>query len=86
LDECASGNAQAEIIKIIVSSISEGSTPFYWAIFSCAEPHIIFTFKQDNIASVTHSVELPISCKADSEIKMYLWGGFKNIIEQLDFL
>ena len=85
LDECASSNAQAEIIKIIASSISEGSTPFHWAIFSHAEPHIVSTFKQDNIASVTYSVELPISHKADSEIEIYLWRGFKNIIEQLDF-
>ena len=85
LDECASGDAQAEIIKIIASSVSEGSTPFHWAIFSRAEPRIVSTFKQDNIASVTHSVELPISREADDEIEMYLRGGFKNIIEQLDF-
>jgi len=85
LDECASGDAQAEIIKIIASSASEGSTPFHWAIFSRAEPRIASTFKQDNIASVTHSVELPISREADDEIEMYLRGGFKNIVEQLDF-
>ena len=85
MDKCTSGNAQAEIIKIIASSVSEGSTPFHWAIFSCAKPCIISTFKQDNIASVTHSVELPISREADGEIEMYLRGGFKNIIEQLDF-
>ena len=85
LDECASGDAQAEIIKIIASSASEGSTPFHWAIFSRAEPRIVSTFKQDNIASVTYSVELPISREADDEIEMYLRGGFKNIVEQLDF-
>jgi len=85
LDECASGDAQAEIIKIIASSASEGSTPFHWAIFSRAEPRIVSTFKQDNIASVTYSVELPISREADDEIEMYLRRGFKNIIEQLDF-
>jgi len=85
-NECASSNAQAEIIKIIASSVSKGSTPFHWAIFSRTEPRIISTFKQDNVASVTHSVELPISREADGKIEMYLRGGFKNIIEQLDFL
>jgi len=86
LDKCTSGNAQAEIIKIIVFSISEESTQFHWAIFSRAKPHIVSIFKQDNIAFITYSVELPISRKANSEIEMYLWEGFKNIIEQLDFL
>ena len=43
------------------------------------------TFKQGNIASVIHFVELPISRKADGEIELYLRGGFKNIPEQRDF-
>ena len=85
LDECASKDAQAEIIKIIASSVRERSTPFNWAIFSRAEPHIMSTFKQDNIASVTHSIELPISREADSEIEMYLRAGFKNILDQRGF-
>ena len=82
LDECASGGAQAEIIEIIASSVREGSTPFHWAIFSRAEPCIVSAFEQDNIASVTHSIELPISRKADGEIEMYLRGEFKNILEK----
>ena len=85
LDECADGNAQAEIIKIIASSVREGSTPFHWAIFSRAEPRIVSTFKQDSIVTVTHSIELPISREADDEIEMYLRGEFKNILEQRDF-
>jgi len=85
LDECAGKDAQAEIIKIIASSVRERSTPFHWAIFSRAEPRIVSTFKQDNIASVIHSVELPISREADNEIEMYLRGEFKNILEQQDF-
>jgi len=85
LDECVDGDAQAEIIKIIASSVREGSTPFRWAIFSRAEPRIVSTFKQDNIASVIYSVELPISCEADSEIEMYLRGGFKNILQKQNF-
>jgi len=67
-DQCANGDAQAEIIEIIASSIREESTPFYWAIFSRTEPCIVSTFKQDSVASFTHSVELPISCEADDEI------------------
>jgi len=85
LDECAGGDAQAEIIKIIASSVMEGSTPFHWVIFSRAEPRIVSAFKQDNIASVIHSVELPISREADGEIELYLRGGFKNILKQRDF-
>ena len=45
LDECAGEDAQAAIIKIIASSIREGSTPFHWAIFSRSEPRIVSIFK-----------------------------------------
>ena len=85
LDECDGEDAQAEIIKIIASSVRERSTPFHWAIFSRAEPRIVSTFKQVSIVPVTHSIELPISRKADGEIEMYLRGEFKNILEQRDF-
>ena len=82
LDECLGEAAQAEIIEIIASSVRAKSTPFYWAIFSRAEPRIVSTFKQDSIASITHSVELPISREADGEIEMYLWDEFRNILER----
>jgi len=85
LDECAGEDAQAEIIGIIASSVREGSTPFHWVIFSHAEPRIVSTFKQDAIAYVTHSIELPISREADDEIELYLRGGFKNILEKQNF-
>ena len=75
LDKCADGDAHAEIIKINAPSIREGSTPFRWAISSRTEPYIIPISKQNSIAPVTYSVELPISCQADSEIEMYLLGG-----------
>ncbi len=74
LDECAGEDAQAEIIKMIASSVRDRSMPFRWAIFSRVEPRIVSTFKQDSVASVTHSVELPISRDADTEIEMYLRG------------
>jgi len=85
LDECAGGDAQAQIIEIIASSVREGSTPFHWAISSRAEPRIVSAFKQDSIASVIHSVELSISREADGEIEMYLRSGFKNILEKQNF-
>jgi len=85
LDECTGEDTQAEVIEIIASSVREGSTPFHWAIFSRAEPRIVSTFKQDSISSITHSVELLISCKADDEIEMYLRGEFKNILEHRGF-
>ena len=85
LDECAGKDAQAEIIEMQLSSVREKWTPFHWAIFSCAEPRIVSAFMQGNIASVTHSIELPISREVDGEIEMYLRGGFKNILEQQGF-
>jgi len=85
LDECADEDAQAEAIEIIASSVRDRSTPFHWAIFSHAEPRIVFTFNRDSIASVTHFIELPISRKADSEIEMYLRGAFKNILQHRGF-
>jgi len=81
LDECAGEDAQAEIIKMIASSVRNGSTPFCWAIFSRAKSRIVSTFKQDIVASVTHSVKLPISRDADGEIEMYLRGEFKSILK-----
>ena len=86
LDQCAGEDSQAEIIRIIASSVRERSTSFHWIIFSRAEPRIESTFKQDSIASVTHSVELPISREADGEIELYLREEFKNILEQRGFL
>jgi len=85
LDECAGEDAQAEIIKMIASSVRDGFMPFRWAIFSRAEPHIVSTFKQDNVASVTHSIELPISRDADGDIEMYLRGEFKSILKHRDY-
>ena len=43
LDQCADGDAQVKIIEIIASSIREGSTLFYWAIFSCTKPRCHMT-------------------------------------------
>jgi len=85
LDECAGKDVQVEIIEIIASSVRERSTPFHWAIFSRAEPRIVSAFKQDNIASIAHCIELPISREADGEIEMYLRGGFKNILQKQNF-
>ena len=78
--------AQAEIIEVIASSVRTRSTPFRWAIFSRAEPHIVSTFSQDTITSITHFVELPISREADGEIELYLRGEFKNILRRRNCL
>ncbi|KAJ3562074.1 hypothetical protein NP233_g9800 [Leucocoprinus birnbaumii] len=84
LDECA--GMQAEIIEIIAASARENSTPFCWAIFSRPEPRIASTFDQANVACITHNAELPISRDGDKEIEMYLRGGFKNILRQINGL
>jgi len=86
LDECTGEDAQAEIIKMIASSIGDRSTLFCWAIFSHAKPRIVSTFKQDSVASITHSVELPISRDADGEIEIYLRGEFKSILKHRDYV
>ncbi|KAF5360712.1 hypothetical protein D9756_004479 [Leucocoprinus leucothites] len=86
LDECQSTSAQMEIIKIITSSIQAGSTPFCWAVFSREEPHIISTFASFTKTTCCHSVLLPISCKADGEIELYLCGGFENILRRRNLL
>jgi hypothetical protein len=73
LDECEDTRAQEDIIKLIGASVRTNSTPFRWAIFSRAEPHIRSTFEDELIAPPTRIVELPIrSPDDDLEVEIYL--------------
>jgi hypothetical protein len=80
LDECQSKEAQTEIIELISVSVRAKSTPFCWAIFSRAEPHIVSAFTK--VSAHCYSMFLPISRDADGEIKLYLHGGFENILRR----
>ncbi|KAF5357173.1 hypothetical protein D9756_006411 [Leucocoprinus leucothites] len=82
LDECESQDAQAEIIKLIATSVQAKSTPFCWAIFSRAEPQIASTFALVHISSLCCIVHLPISRDNDKDIELYLRDGFKNMLQR----
>ncbi|KAJ3554722.1 hypothetical protein NP233_g12361 [Leucocoprinus birnbaumii] len=86
LDECADIGAQMEIIEVIASSVNAGTTPFRWAIFSRSEPHLTSTFDSPLVSPHTHRVFLPISRQADTEIELYLRGGFANILRRKNLL
>ncbi|KAF5360569.1 hypothetical protein D9756_005065 [Leucocoprinus leucothites] len=82
LDECESKDAQVEIIKLIASSVQTKSTPFFWAIFGRAEPHILSTFKLDHIMLHCSFLHLSITRNDDREIEHYLRGCFKDILRR----
>ncbi len=82
LDECEGADAQSEIIRIIVSAVSNNTLPLCWAFFSRPEPHLEATFTEANVAPHCHKTILPISRKADKEIELYLENGLKNILRR----
>jgi hypothetical protein len=79
LDECATVDAQIEIINLIGTSIREQTTPFIWAFFSRPEPPITSTFSSEIAASIAWKLPLTLSGNADSDIEAYLRGGFEVI-------
>ncbi|KAF7762216.1 hypothetical protein Agabi119p4_8809 [Agaricus bisporus var. burnettii] len=82
LDECRDKEAQREIIEIVITSISNRSTPFYWAFFSRPEPQIEAAFADHRVASLCISTFLPISRGIDGEIELYLRCGLQNILRR----
>ncbi|XP_006455290.1 hypothetical protein AGABI2DRAFT_121219 [Agaricus bisporus var. bisporus H97] len=82
LDECKDREAQREIIEIVITSISDRSTPFYWAFFSRPEPQIEAAFADHRVASLCISTFLPISRGIDGEIELYLRCGLQNILRR----
>ena len=60
--------AQAEIIDIVAKSIRERSTPFRWFILSRPESHIQREMGADDVSSLLHSLDLPLSSQDDHDI------------------
>ena len=60
--------AQAEIIDIVAKSIRERSTPFRWFILSRPESHIQRAMGADDVSSLLHSLDLPLSSQDDHDI------------------
>lgn len=79
LDECSSQEAQADIVKIVATSVERGTTPFLWIFLSRLEPQIIDTFDLPNIMSISEHIDLPVSRKIDTEILLYLADKLRDI-------
>ena len=60
--------AQAEIIDIVATSIRECTTPFRWFILSRPESHIERAMGANDVSSLLHSLDLPLSSQDDHEI------------------
>jgi hypothetical protein len=83
LDECEDTRAQEDIIKLIGASVRTNSTPFRWAIFSRAEPHIRSTFEDELIFPTIRILELPIqSPDDDHEVEIYIRHELRNILRR----
>ena len=68
LDEVDVITAQAKIIHIVATSISEHTTPFRWFILSRPEPHIQRAMGADDVSSLLYTLDLPLSSQDDHEI------------------
>jgi hypothetical protein len=79
LDECATVDAQVQIIDLIAASICEQTTPFLWAFFSRPEPPITSAFSSKIAPNMSWTLPLTLSGNADSDIEAYLRGGFEMI-------
>ncbi|KXN84435.1 hypothetical protein AN958_12619 [Leucoagaricus sp. SymC.cos] len=79
LDEADTVVAQRVIIKTILSSVHQQSTPFLWAIFSRPESHIEAAFSSERDIQFIWKLLLPVSTDADNNIRLYLRDGFKTI-------
>jgi hypothetical protein len=79
LDECATVDAQVQIIDLIATSIYEQTTPFLWAFFSRPEPPITSAFSTKVAPNMSWTLPLTLSGNADSDIEAYLRGSFGAI-------
>jgi hypothetical protein len=79
LDECATVDAQVQIIHLIAASIHEQTTPFSWAFFSRPEPPITSAFSSKVGPNISWTLPLTLSGTADRDIEAYLCGSFGAI-------
>jgi hypothetical protein len=84
LDECATVDAQRQIIELITTSVHERTTPFSWAFFSRPEPPITSAFSSEISTSVSWTVPLSLSGDADSDIEAYFRHSFQVICAKLN--
>ncbi|KAF9440238.1 hypothetical protein P691DRAFT_715691 [Macrolepiota fuliginosa MF-IS2] len=78
-DECASMEAQVDIIRIIADSVRHQSTPFLWIFFSRLEPDLIATFHSPEISPFCFIIEITISRANDGEVSLYLTDKLREI-------
>jgi len=74
--------AQAEIIDIVATSIRERTTPFRWFILSRPESHIQRAMGVNNVLSLLHSIDLPLSSQDDHEILIFFEKELDKIREE----
>jgi hypothetical protein len=79
LDECATVNAQVQIIDLIATSIHDQTTPFLWAFFSRPEPPITSAFSSKVAPNMSWTLPLTLSGNVDNDIEAYLRGSFGAI-------
>jgi hypothetical protein len=79
LDECATMDAQVQIIDVVAVSIREQTAPFLWAFFSRPEPLIISAFSSRVTTNMSWKLPLTLSGNAGNDIEAYLRGSFEAI-------
>jgi hypothetical protein len=78
LDECEGADAQASIISIIATSIRHQKTPLRWMILSHFEPIIVASFEDQDVASVSLHITLPVTRMNDPDIMHFLMEELKK--------
>ncbi|KXN84432.1 hypothetical protein AN958_12616 [Leucoagaricus sp. SymC.cos] len=79
LDEADKVDTQSIIVRAILHSVDQQSTPFLWAIFSRPEPHIETAFSSDLADRFTLRLLLPVSTDANKDIRLYLEDAIRTI-------
>lgn len=83
LDECVGNNdgeeKQCAIIKAIYTCLTCSDTSLQFLIASRPEPHICNIFKQPDILSISHYLELDDSFDPDQDIETFLQAEFLRI-------
>ncbi|KAJ3559913.1 hypothetical protein NP233_g11145 [Leucocoprinus birnbaumii] len=82
LDEVNGTDAQCDIIKIIVASIRDRTTPFRWLVVSRPEPHIQRAMRAKEVSPLVSTLDLPLSPQEDHEILTFFTRELEKIGEQ----
>ncbi|KAJ3553590.1 hypothetical protein NP233_g12610 [Leucocoprinus birnbaumii] len=80
LDECNGLQAQSTIINVVITSASEGTSPFLWGFFTRPESTIVTAFSSFVALKVTWRLTLPVRAHhVDQDMEAYLRDGFHTI-------